>query len=132
MEKIDSALCQWIALYTRYFNFQFSYLHSFSIFNFLISIHFQFSTFLSPFIFNFQFSYLHSFSIFNFLIFIHFTTQITLKESLAQKLKLVFKFCSIKRQIFQYNFELWVNKNLTSLSQKCGEKQGSAFKLALH
>ena len=71
-------------------------------------------------------------SIFNFLIFIHFTTPITLKESLAQKLKLVFKFSSIKRQIFQYNFELWVNKNLTSLSQKCGEKQGSAFKVALH
>ena len=38
-------------------------------------------------------------SIFNFLIFIHFTSQITLKLSLAQKLKLVFKFSIIKGQI---------------------------------
>ena len=29
MEKFDSALCQWIVLYTNYFNFQFSYLHTF-------------------------------------------------------------------------------------------------------
>ena len=33
--------------------------------------------------------------IFNFLIFIHFTNQITLKPSLAQKLKLIFKFSTI-------------------------------------
>ena len=38
-------------------------------------------------------------SIFNFLIFIHFTNQITLKPSLAQKLKLVFKFSSVKGKI---------------------------------
>ena len=36
---------------------------------------------------------------FNFLIFIHFTNQIILKLSLAQKLKLIFKFSTIKRQI---------------------------------
>ena len=29
MEKLDSALCQWIALYANHFNFQFSYLHTF-------------------------------------------------------------------------------------------------------
>ena len=29
MEKPDSALYQWIVLYTDYFNFQFSYLHTF-------------------------------------------------------------------------------------------------------
>ena len=29
MEKLDSALCQWIVLYTHYFNFHFSYLHTF-------------------------------------------------------------------------------------------------------
>ena len=29
MEKLDSALCQWIVLYTNYLNFQFSYLHTF-------------------------------------------------------------------------------------------------------
>ena len=29
MEKLHSALYQWIALYTNYFNFQFSYLHTF-------------------------------------------------------------------------------------------------------
>ena len=29
MEKPDSALYQWIVLYTNYFNFQFSYLHTF-------------------------------------------------------------------------------------------------------
>ena len=61
MEKVDSALSQWIVLYTHYFNFQ-------------------------------------------FFIFIHFTTQITVKESLAEKLKLISKFGSIKRQI---NIPLW-------------------------
>ena len=30
MEKLDSALCQWIVLYINYFNFQFSYLHNFA------------------------------------------------------------------------------------------------------
>ena len=29
MEKLNSALCQWIVVYTIYFNFQFSYLHTF-------------------------------------------------------------------------------------------------------
>ena len=57
MEKLYSALCQWIVLYTHYINF---------------------------------------------LIFIHFTNQITLKQSLTQRLKLIFKFSSIKRQIFQF------------------------------
>ena len=38
-------------------------------------------------------------SIFNFLIFIHCTNQIILKLSLAQKLKLIFKFSTIMEQI---------------------------------
>ena len=29
MEKFDSSFCQWIVLYTHYFNFQFSYIHAF-------------------------------------------------------------------------------------------------------
>ena len=29
MEKLDSAFGQWIVLYTHYFDFQFSYLHTF-------------------------------------------------------------------------------------------------------
>ena len=29
MGKLDSALYQWIRLYTNYFDFQFSYLHTF-------------------------------------------------------------------------------------------------------
>ena len=29
LEKLNSALCQWNVLYTNYFNFQFSYLHTF-------------------------------------------------------------------------------------------------------
>ena len=46
---------------------------------------------------------------FNFLIFIHFIKQITLKQSLAQRLKVILKFSSIKRQInieFNANFVL--------------------------
>ena len=39
--------------------------------------------------------YIYIISIFNFLIFIHFTNQITLKPSLAQKLKLICKFSTI-------------------------------------
>ena len=56
MEKLDSALCQWIVLYTNYFNFQFSYLHAFYKPN-------------------------------------------NIKPSLAKKLKLIFKFSTIKGQI---------------------------------
>ena len=45
-------------------------------------------------------------SVVNFLIFIHFANQITLKPSLAQKLKLIFKFSTIKEQI---NAPLWTH-----------------------
>ena len=38
-------------------------------------------------------------SIFSFLIFIHFTSQITSKQSLAQKLNLIFQLSSINWQI---------------------------------
>ena len=38
-------------------------------------------------------------SVFDFLIFIDCTNQITLKPSLAQKLKLLFKFSTIMEQI---------------------------------
>ena len=46
-------------------------------------------------------------SIINFLIFIHFTNQITLKPSLAQKLKIRFKFSTIKGQIMFYFGPNW-------------------------
>ena len=39
---------------------------------------------------------------FEFSFFIHFTNQITLKPSVAQKFKLVFKFSTIMEQIFQF------------------------------
>ena len=47
----------------------------------------------------YELCYILIISIFNFLIFIHFTNQITLKPSLAQKLKLLFKFSTIMEQI---------------------------------
>ena len=58
-------------------------------------------------------------SIFNFLIFIHFTNQITLKPSLAQKLKLIFKFSTIMGQI---NVPLW-----THMGRKGRRKDGKTF-----
>ena len=58
-------------------------------------------------------------SIFNFLIFIHFTNQITLKPSLAQKLKLIFKFSTIMEQI---NVPLW-----THMGHKGWRKNGKTF-----
>ena len=76
MEKLDSALCQWIVLL-------------------LIIV------------------------IFNFLIFIHFTNQITLKPSLAEKLKLIFKFSTIMEQI---NVPLW-----THMGHKGWRKDGKTF-----
>ena len=45
-------------------------------------------------------------SIFIFLTFIHFTNKIILKQSLAQKFKLIFKFSLIKRQI---NIPVWTH-----------------------
>ena len=63
MEKLNSALYQGIVLYTNYFNFQFSDLHT-------------------------------------------FYKQKTLKPSLAQNLKLIFKFSTIMRQI---NIPLWTH-----------------------
>ena len=74
MEKLYSALCLWIVLYTHYFNF---------------------------------------------LIFIYFTNQITLKQSLAQRLKLIFKFSSVKRQI---NIPRW-----THLEHQGWRKDGKSF-----
>ena len=58
-------------------------------------------------------------SISDFLIFIHFTNQITLKPSLAQKLKLIFKFSTIIRQI---NIPLW-----THMGHKGRRKDGKLF-----
>ena len=58
-------------------------------------------------------------SIFDFLIFIHFTNQITLKPSLAQKLKLIFKFSTIMEQI---NVPLW-----THMGHKGWRKDGKIF-----
>ena len=55
-------------------------------------------------------------SIFNFLIFIHFTNQ---KLSLAQKLKLIFKFSPIMEQI---NVPLW-----THMGHKGWRKNGKTF-----
>ena len=58
-------------------------------------------------------------SIFKFLIFIHFTNQITLKQSLAQKLNVIFTFSSIKGQI---NIPLW-----TQMEYKGWKKDGKSF-----
>ena len=57
--------------------------------------------------------------IFNFLIFIHFTSQIILKPSLARKLKLQFKFSTIKGQI---NAALW-----THMGHKRWRKDGKTL-----
>ena len=54
----------------------------------------------------YELCYILIISIFNFLIFIHFTNQITLKPSLAQKLKLMFKFSTIMGQM---NVPLWTH-----------------------
>ena len=54
----------------------------------------------------YELCYILIISIFDFLIFIHFTNQITLKLSLAQKLKLIFKFSTIIEQI---NVPLWTH-----------------------
>ena len=58
-------------------------------------------------------------SIFNFLSSYNFTTQITLKQSLAQRLKLIFKFSSIKRQT---NIPHWAH-----LGHKGWRKDGKTF-----
>ena len=63
--------------------------------------------------------YIFIISIFNFLIFIHFTNQMTLKQSLTQRLILIFKFTLIKRQI---NIPLW-----THLRHKGSRKDGKTF-----
>ena len=58
-------------------------------------------------------------SIYNFLTFIHFTNKTTLKPRLAQKLKLIFKFSTIKRQI---NAPLWAH-----MGHKGWRKDGKPF-----
>ena len=58
-------------------------------------------------------------SISNFLTFIHFTNQKTLKPSLAQNLKLTFKFRTIMGQI---NIPLW-----THMGQKGWRKDRKTF-----
>ena len=50
--------------------------------------------------------YLLIISTFNFLIFMHFKNQITLKSSIAKKLKLIFKFSTITVQI---SVPLWTH-----------------------
>ena len=75
MEKLDSALSQWIVLCVHYFNF---------------------------------------------LIFMHFANQITLQQSLTEKLNLIFKVSSTKRQI---NIPHW-----THMWDKGWRKDGKAFK----
>ena len=67
----------------------------------------------------YELCYILIISIFNFLIFIHFTNQITLKPSLAQKLKLIFKFSTIMGQI---NIPLW-----THIGHKGWRKDGKTF-----
>ena len=67
----------------------------------------------------YELCYILIISIFNFLIFIHFTNQITLKPSLAQKLKLIFKFSTIMGQI---NIPLW-----THMGHKGWRKDGKTF-----
>ena len=67
----------------------------------------------------YELCYIRIISIFNFLIFIHFTNQITLKPSLAQTLKLIFKFTTIKGQI---NVPLW-----SCMGHKGWRKVGKTF-----
>ena len=74
MEKLYSALCQWIVLHTHYINF---------------------------------------------FTFIHFTNQITLIQNLAQRLKLILRFSSTKRQ---KNIPLW-----THLRHTGWRKNGKTF-----
>ena len=57
----------------------------------------------------YELCYILIISIFDFLIFIHCTNQITLKLSLAQKLKLIFKFSTI---IEQMNVPLWTHMDI--------------------
>ena len=57
--------------------------------------------------------------ILNFLIFIHFTNQLTLKPGLAQMLKLIFKFITIKGQI---NLPRW-----TQMGHKGWRKDRKTF-----
>ena len=54
----------------------------------------------------YELSYILIILIFSFLIFIHCTNLITLKPSLAQKLKLIFKLSTIMEQI---NVPLWTH-----------------------
>ena len=54
----------------------------------------------------YELCYILIISNFGFLIFIHCTNQITLKLSLAQKLKVIFKFSTIMEQI---NVSLWTH-----------------------
>ena len=61
----------------------------------------------------------HIYSLFQFSYLIHFTNQVTLKQSPAQRLKLILKFSSIKRQI---NIPLW-----THLGHKDWRKDGKTY-----
>ena len=63
--------------------------------------------------------YILNISIFNFLIFIHFINQITLRPSLGQNLKLIFKFSTIMGQI---NVPLW-----TQMGHEGSRKDGKTF-----
>ena len=67
----------------------------------------------------YELCYILIISIFNFLIFIHFTNQTTLKQSLAQKLKLISKFSTIMEQI---KVRLW-----THMGHKGWRKDGKSF-----
>ena len=55
----------------------------------------------------YELCYILIISIFDFLIFIHFTNEITLKPSLAQKLKLILKFSTIMEQIMLHFGPTW-------------------------
>ena len=67
----------------------------------------------------YELCYILIISIFGFLIFIQCTNQTTLKPSLAQKLKLIFKFSTIMEQI---NVPLW-----TQVGRKGWRKYGKTF-----
>ena len=58
-------------------------------------------------------------SILNFVVFIHFANQKTLKPGLAQKLKIMFKFSTIKGQV---NVPCW-----THMGHKRWKKDGKTF-----
>ena len=67
--------------------------------------------------------YIHYFD-FKFSYFLDFPNQITLKESLAKKLRLNFKFSLIKRQIY---ITLWIHLGIKKVMENGWKMDGKTF-----